>query len=300
MERAAFPSQHCAVSRFLTPCGQCYGRPCPPDPPFASPWPGCARFWAASLQSLPRSPPRRRSSPPHGPPRPSGRKRQALSCMREGRALPRGRATGTFSSLAAPTRAFRGRAGRGIRGWRPTAAADDGAYLLRLLARPDDDDDDGQWLRDPQRPARPGGAGRAGRGFARRRGGGAVRVAGHAFGQADERAHDRRRPGRLGHRPRGLPLRAAASLRRALAADPRRGARALARALRVRPRPRLLPRQLLRRGRADGPPPRRGRGRLRLAGAVDLARRPGALPHGRSRGAATRPPRSCSRAATWW
>ena len=69
---------------------------------------------------------------------------------------------------------------------------------------------------------------------------------------------------------------------------------------RDRPRPRLLPRQLLRRGRAHGTAPRRRRGRLLLAGAVDLARRPRALPHGRASSAATRPPRSCSRAATSW
>src|SRR3546814_9859830 len=87
-------------------------------------------------------------------------------------------------------------------------------------------------------------------------------------------ADDQRRQPRLVFRPRGLSLYPAAPGERPpLAADPGGPADAVARRRRLPGRPRVLPRQPLRRRRPHGPAPRRRRRDLCGPGGCAVARR---------------------------
>src|SRR3546814_366614 len=120
-------------------------------------------------------------------------------------------------------------------------------------------------------------------------------------------ADDQRRQPRLVFRPRGLSLYPAAPGERPpLAADPGGPADAVARRRRLPGRPRVLPRQPLRRRRPHGPAPRRRRRDPFGTGGVAVARRFRPLPHRRCptarphhpHPASTRPCRPCGRATT--
>jgi hypothetical protein len=131
------------------------------------------------------------------------------------------------------------------------------------------------------------GAAGARRGSAGRGGRRAVLPPGDALGQGDERADDLGRALRLGVGPRRLPLRGRATPRAWTGRRSRPGCWSSGTRSRGSTAPRLLPRQLLRRRRADGAAPGPGRGRFRLAGGLGLARRRRAVP--RRRHSAVRP-----------
>ena len=188
----------------------------------------------------------------------------------------------------------------------PLSSAFSGPCPFAPRLRPRDDPAHDRHSRHPRLPHPSGlsGPSRAGeprgdvaRGAAR----GAAGAAGDAAGPADVGPDVRRGPLRLDHRPQGLPL-----FRDAIrTAWPGRRSRTTVLAIwdavaPERPRARMLPHQLVRRGRADGPASGPRRGRLHPAGRIGLARRRGALPHGQRGRAAARPnPSGCARATSW-
>ena len=136
---------------------------------------------------------------------------------------------------------------------------------------------------------------------ARRRRGRAVLRAADPLGQADERADDLGRPLRLVHRPHAATATSTATPpARPGRRSPPRCSRSGARWSPPTRDPDCCLVNFYGPTRPHGPAPRRRRGGLRLAGALDQPRRPRASSAWAAPPAPTRPPRSCSRAATSW